>query len=65
MTKFLHLTLWNANGPTTAYGRTKNVFNSIQDIDVMLISEMHFYEKSYLKIPKHTVYHTNHPAGTA
>jgi hypothetical protein len=31
----------------------------------MLISEMHFTEKSYLKLPKYTVYHMNHPAGTA
>jgi hypothetical protein len=31
----------------------------------MLISEMHFTEKSYLKLPKCTVYHTNHPAGNS
>jgi hypothetical protein len=30
----------------------------------MLISETHFTEKSYLKLPSHTVYHMNHPAGT-
>jgi hypothetical protein len=31
----------------------------------MLISETHFTEKSYLKLPNYTVYRTNHPAGTA
>jgi hypothetical protein len=31
----------------------------------MLISEPHFTEKSYLKLPNSTVYHTNYPAGTA
>jgi hypothetical protein len=31
----------------------------------MLISEMHFTERSYLNLPKYTVCHTNHPAGTA
>jgi hypothetical protein len=31
----------------------------------MLISEMHFTEKSYLKLPNSAVYHTNHPAGSA
>jgi hypothetical protein len=31
----------------------------------MLISETHFTEKSYLKFPNYTVYHTNHPTGTA
>jgi endonuclease/exonuclease/phosphatase family metal-dependent hydrolase len=35
------------------------------NIDVMLISETHFTEKSYLKLPNYAVYHTNHPAGTA
>jgi hypothetical protein len=35
------------------------------NIDVMLISETHFTEKSYLKLPNYTVHHTHHPAGTA
>jgi hypothetical protein len=41
------------------------IFISVHNIDVMLISETHFTEKSYLKLPNHTVYHTNHPARTA
>jgi hypothetical protein len=32
----------------------------------MLISKTHFTEKeNYLKLPNCTVYHINHPAGTA
>jgi hypothetical protein len=31
----------------------------------MLISETHFIEKSYLKLPNYAIYLTNHPAGTA
>jgi hypothetical protein len=31
----------------------------------MFISETHFTGKSYIRIPRYTVYHTNHPAGTA
>jgi hypothetical protein len=31
----------------------------------MSISETQFTEKSYLKLLNYTVYHTNHPAGTA
>jgi hypothetical protein len=31
----------------------------------MLISETRFPDKSYLKLPKYAVNHTNHPAGTA
>jgi hypothetical protein len=41
------------------------MFISLHNIDVMPISETHFTDKSYLKLPKYTVYHTKHPAGTA
>jgi exonuclease III len=64
MAKFLQLTLWNANGLTQHIEELKT-FISIHNIDVMLISETRFTEKSYLKLPNYTVYHTNHPAGTA
>jgi hypothetical protein len=36
-----------------------------EQIGTMLNSETHFTDKSYLKLPKYTAYHTNHPAGTA
>jgi hypothetical protein len=64
MTKSLQLALWNANGLTQHIEELK-MFISHHKIDVMLISETHFTDKSYLKLPKYTVYHTNHPAGTA
>jgi exonuclease III len=32
---------------------------------VMLISETHLTDKNYFKLPFNSVYHTNHPAGTA
>jgi hypothetical protein len=31
----------------------------------MLISETHFTDKSFLKIPDYNLYHTNHPDNTA
>jgi hypothetical protein len=62
--KFLQLALWNANG-LTQYIEELKIFISHHNIDVMLISEMHFTDKSYLKLPKYIVYHANHPAGTA
>jgi hypothetical protein len=37
---------------------------AIHNIDITLISETHFTEKTYLKLPNYTVYHTNHPART-
>jgi hypothetical protein len=35
--------------PDTTYRRTENI--SIHSIEVMLISETHFAEKRYLKLP--------------
>jgi hypothetical protein len=31
----------------------------------MLITETYFTNKNYFKLPFYSVYHTNHPAGTA
>jgi hypothetical protein len=64
MAKFLQLALWNASGLTQHIEELK-MFISHNNIDVMLILEKHFTDKSYLKLPKYAVYHTNHPAGTA
>jgi hypothetical protein len=61
MNKFLQLALWNANGLTQHIEELK-MFISHHKIDVMFISETHFTDKSYLKLP---IYPTNHPAGTA
>jgi hypothetical protein len=41
------------------------MFISHHNIAVMLISETHFTDKNYLKLPKYTVCRTNHPVGTA
>lgn len=35
------------------------------DIDILLISESHFTDRSYFKIPSYTTYFTNHPDNTA
>jgi hypothetical protein len=47
--------------PDAIYGRTENIYIYIHNIDVVLISETLFTEKSYLKLPSYT----NYPAGTA
>jgi exonuclease III len=60
----LRLALWNTNG-LTQHAEELRTFISYHNIDVMLISETHFTEKSYFKLPFYTVYHTNYPAGTA
>jgi hypothetical protein len=64
MAKFLQLALWKANGLTQHIEELKT-FIFIHNIDVMLILETRLTEKSYLKLPNYTVYHTNHPAETA
>jgi hypothetical protein len=64
MVRFLQLALWKANG-LTQHTEELITFISIHNIDIMLISEMHFTKKSCLKLPNYAVYHNNHPAGTA
>jgi hypothetical protein len=56
--------LWNANGLTKHVEELKT-FVIQHNIVIMLISEMHFTDESYLKLHKYTVHHTNRPAGTA
>jgi hypothetical protein len=40
-------------------------FISIHNTDIMLISETHFTQKSYLKLLNYTAYYMNHPTRTA
>jgi hypothetical protein len=64
MATFLQLTLLVANG-LIQYREELKLFISIHNIHVMLISETHFPEKSYLKLPRYTVYDTSHPVRTS
>jgi exonuclease III len=64
MANFLRLALWNVNG-RIQHAEELRTFISLHNIDVILISETYFTEKSYLKLLNYTVYHTNHPAGAA
>jgi hypothetical protein len=64
LTNFLKLTLWNTKGLTQHIEELKTFF-SLHETDVMLISKTHFTEKNYFNLLNYSVYHTNHPAGTA
>jgi hypothetical protein len=64
MARFLQLALWNANC-LIKHTEDLKALISIHNINVIKISERHFTEKSYLKLPNYAVYHMNHPAGTA
>ena len=58
------IALWNANG-LIQHRLEIILFLQIHNIDVMLISETHFTDKSYLNIPGYVIYDTQHPDGTA
>lgn len=64
MTKSLPIALWNANG-IQSKTREVELFLKTNNIDILLISETHFTNRSYIKIPYYSAYHTEHPNGTA
>jgi hypothetical protein len=63
MATFLQLAFWNTNG--LHHHAELKTFLSLHNIDIMLISETHFTEKSQLRIPNYAVYNSNHPTGAA
>ena len=64
MAQALKIGVWNANG--LPHHRDELVtFINTNEIDIMLISETHFTNKNYIKIPRYTSYNTNHPSGRA
>jgi hypothetical protein len=61
MAKVLKLAVWNANG-LCQYAQEVRLF--IQ-LDILLVSETHFTERSHITIPNYKIYHTTHPDATA
>ena len=55
--------LKNANGLAQHTAEVK-IYIQNQNADIIMISETHF-TTSYIKIPKYTIYDTQHPDGTA
>lgn len=64
MTNFYRIGLWNANG-LAQHSQDIKVFITTHKIDIMLISETHFTDMNYFKIPNFVVYSANHPDNTA
>ena len=58
------LAFWNANGLQQHLLELK-AFIADKNLEIVLISETHFTEKNYVRIPHYKIYHTNQPAGTA
>lgn len=64
MAKLLKIAIWNANGLIQHTEEIKTFLKNYK-LDILLISETHFTNKSYLKIHNYTVYDTKHPDGKA
>jgi len=64
MAKFLRIALWNANGLYPHIEEVKLFLNQ-NYIDVLLISESHFTDRTHCSIPQYNIYYTNHPDATA
>lgn len=59
----LKLIIWNANG-LIKHSQELKYFLHDEDVDIAMISETHFTNNHFLKIPGYTIYNTNHPDGT-
>ena len=60
----LKIAFWNANGLAQHTLEVKSFLKTNQ-VDIFLISETHFTEKSHFYIPQYKFYHAMHPDETA
>lgn len=63
-TKNYKIAIWNANGLSQHLPEVKT-FITNQDIDIMLISETHSTNKTYIRIPKYKIYDSKYPNNKA
>jgi exonuclease III len=64
MATSLRISAWNANGLKHHVQETI-LFLNINKIDILLVSESHTTEHTFVKIPHYTMYCPIHPDGTA
>jgi exonuclease III len=64
MAKFIKIAVWNAIGLAQHKDEVKTFLDNTA-IDILLVSETHFTDRSYFKIPHYNAYFTNHPDNTA
>jgi len=64
MTQLLKTAVWNANGLCQHAQEIKLLLQTFH-LDILLVSETHFTDRSYTKIPSYNIYHTTHPDETA
>lgn len=61
---FLRIITWNANG-LVQRAQEVEIFLRTNNIDIALISEMHFTNKNYIRISGYSAYWTTHPSERA
>lgn len=64
MANRIKIASWNCNGLMQHILELQTFLKS-HNIDVMLLSETHLTERSFVKIPQYHTYNTNHPSGSA
>lgn len=64
MNQSFRISLWNANGLINHVQELK-LYLTVNKIDIMLISETHFTDTSFFKVPNFSVYFANHPDNRA
>jgi exonuclease III len=64
MAKFIKIAIWNANGLAQHKDEVKT-FLDHSATDILLVSEIHFTDRSYFKKPHYTKYFTSHQDNTA
>jgi exonuclease III len=64
MAHILKIAVWNANG-LCQHAQEIKLFLQAFHLDILQVSETHFTEGSYMKIPNYNMYHTTHPDETA
>lgn len=60
----LRIGAWNIDGLAPNKLELETLIK-INNLDIILISETHFTDRSLVVIPGYTIYHTNHPDGKA
>jgi exonuclease III len=53
----LKIAIWNANG-LCQHAQEINLFLQTFQLDILLVSETHFTERSHMKIPNYKIYIT-------
>lgn len=60
----LRIATWNIDGLSPNKDEVETLIDQ-HNLDILLISETHFTDRSYIKIKNYNIYNTNYPDGTA